>query len=78
MTYVIVGAGPAGVTAAETLRKADPEGEVVLIGAEDEPPYSRMAIPYLLTGNDRRGRNLSAQDRRSLRCQRASSTCAKR
>ena len=50
MTYVIVGAGPAGVTAAETLRKADPAGEVVLIGAEDEPPYSRMAIPYLLTG----------------------------
>lgn len=50
MTYVIVGAGPAGVTAAETLRKADPAGKIVLIGAEDEPPYSRMAIPYLLTG----------------------------
>ena len=50
MTYVIIGAGPAGVTAAETLRKADPAGEVVLIGGEPEPPYSRMAIPYLLTG----------------------------
>lgn len=50
MTYVIVGAGPAGVVAAETLRKADPNGEVVLIGDEPEPPYSRMAIPYYLVG----------------------------
>ncbi len=50
MTHVIVGAGPAGVIAAETLRKADPAAEVVLIGDEPEPPYSRMAIPYYLTG----------------------------
>lgn len=50
MTYVIIGAGPAGVTAADTLRKADPDTEVVMIGSEPEPPYSRMAIPYVLTG----------------------------
>ena len=50
MTHVLVGAGPAGVVAAETLRKADPGAEIVLIGEEPEPPYSRMAIPYLLTG----------------------------
>ena len=50
MTYVIVGAGPSGVVAAETLRKADPSVDVVLIGDEPEPPYSRMAIPYYLTG----------------------------
>lgn len=50
MTYVIIGAGPAGVTAADTLRKTDPSGEVVMIGGEPEPPYSRMAIPYVLTG----------------------------
>ena len=50
MTYVVVGAGPSGVVAAETLRKADPASEVVLIGNEPEPPYSRMAIPYYLTG----------------------------
>ncbi len=48
MRYVIIGAGPAGVIAAETLRKTDPQGEVTLIGDEPEPPYSRMAIPYLL------------------------------
>jgi len=50
MTYVIVGAGPAGVIAAETLRKQDPSGEIVMINGEQEPPYSRMAIPYFLIG----------------------------
>lgn len=51
MKHVIIGNGPAGVVAAETLRKADPKAEVILIGDEPEPPYSRMAIPYLLMGN---------------------------
>ncbi len=50
MQYVIVGAGPTGVIAAETIRAADPDGKVVLVGDEAEPPYSRMAIPYVLTG----------------------------
>jgi NADPH-dependent 2,4-dienoyl-CoA reductase/sulfur reductase-like enzyme len=48
MNYVIVGTGPAGVIAAETLRQADPSGGITLIGDEPGPPYSRMAIPYLL------------------------------
>ena len=51
MRYMIIGNGPAGVVAAETLRKTDPQGEVVLIGDEPEPAYSRMAIPYLLEGD---------------------------
>lgn len=51
MKYVIVGAGPAGVIAADTLRKADPDGEVTLVGGEADPPYGRMAIPYFLIGN---------------------------
>ena len=51
MNYVIIGNGPAGVIAAETLRKTDPSGNIVLIGDEPEPPYSRMAIPYLLVGD---------------------------
>ena len=51
MKHVILGNGPAGVVAAETLRAADPACEIVLIGNEDAPPYSRMAIPYLLEGN---------------------------
>ena len=48
MHHVILGAGPAGVTAAETIRKSDPNCQITLVGGEPEPPYSRMAIPYLL------------------------------
>jgi NAD(P)H-nitrite reductase large subunit len=51
MQHIIIGAGPAGVVAAETLRKTDPEAEVTIIGDEPEPPYSRMAIPYYLSDN---------------------------
>ncbi len=47
--YVILGAGPAGVIAAETLRKADKTGNILLINGEDGQPYSRMAIPYFLS-----------------------------
>ncbi|HTT09864.1 MAG TPA: FAD-dependent oxidoreductase [Burkholderiaceae bacterium] len=50
MKHVILGNGPAGVVAAETLRQLDPGAEIVLVGDEDERPYSRMAIPYLLVG----------------------------
>lgn len=49
MDHVIIGAGPAGITAAETLRQNDPEGRILVVGDEPEPPYSRMAIPYLLS-----------------------------
>ena len=48
MRHVILGNGPAGVVAAETLRRAAPDDEIVLVGCEDSPPYSRMAIPYVL------------------------------
>lgn len=48
MRHVVIGAGPAGVVAAEHLRRYDPESEITVIGAEKEPPYSRMAIPYYL------------------------------
>ena len=45
---MIIGAGPAGVVAAETLRGLDSQSAITLIGDEPEPPYSRMAIPYCL------------------------------
>ena len=51
MQHIIIGAGPAGVIAAETLRKADPDADITIIGDEPEPPYSRMAIPYYLMDN---------------------------
>jgi NAD(P)H-nitrite reductase large subunit len=51
MKHLILGNGPAGVVAAETLRKLAPADEVTLLGDEPGPPYSRMAIPYLLMGH---------------------------
>jgi len=61
--HVILGAGPAGVIAAETLRKHAPNDRITVVGEEHEPPYSRMAIPYLLIGNiDERGTYLRKSD----------------
>ena len=50
MKHLILGAGPAGVIAAETIRKHSAGDEIVIVGDEPELPYSRMAIPYLLMG----------------------------
>ena len=50
MQHLILGAGPAGVIAAETLRKHASGDTITVVGDEPETPYSRMAIPYLLTG----------------------------
>ncbi len=44
MHHVILGTGPAGVIAADTLRKHDANAKITLIGEENEPPYSRMAF----------------------------------
>jgi NAD(P)H-nitrite reductase large subunit len=61
--HVILGAGPAGVIAAETIRKHAPGDTITLIGDEPDAPYSRMAIPYLLIGNiDERGTYLRKSD----------------
>jgi NAD(P)H-nitrite reductase large subunit len=49
--HLIIGSGPAGVTAAETLRKLDPAAEITVLCGEGEPPYARMTIPYLLKGD---------------------------
>lgn len=51
MKHLILGNGPAGVIAAETIRQRAPHDEIVMVGSENAPPYSRMAIPYLLMGN---------------------------
>lgn len=50
MHHVIIGTGPAGVNAAETLRRLNPDSKITMIGGEGEAPYSRMAIPYVLEG----------------------------
>jgi uncharacterized protein with PQ loop repeat len=43
-SYVIVGASLAGATAAITLREEGADGTVILIGAEQAPPYERPPL----------------------------------
>lgn len=63
MKHLIIGAGPAGVIAAETLRKLDRTCSITILGDEPEPPYSRMALPYLLINNiDEEGTYLRKDD----------------
>ena len=50
MHHLIIGTGPAGVVAADTLRQLDPDASIVMLGDEPGLPYARMAIPYLLNG----------------------------
>jgi len=47
---VIVGAGPAGTTAAIQARRTDRSSEVWLVGKESEPEYSRCGLPYAFSG----------------------------
>lgn len=51
MKIVIIGAGPAGVSAAETVRTLDPQAELLMLSAEPYPPYSPPAmVDYFLSG----------------------------
>jgi NAD(P)H-nitrite reductase large subunit len=48
--YVIVGNGPAGVAAADTIRLNDASAQIRIIGAENHRFYSRPGLAYVLTG----------------------------
>ena len=53
MKIVIVGAGPAGITAAETVRTHDHDAAIIVLSAEPHPPYSPPAmIDHFLTGSN--------------------------
>jgi len=53
MKVVIIGAGPAGATVAETLRQYDGSAEIVMISGEPFPPYSPPAmLEYFTTGKE--------------------------
>ena len=66
MRAVVIGTGPAGITAAETLRRLDPAGSVVALSSEDSPPYSPPAMAdHFLTGREEplywKGRDVAAR-----------------
>jgi nitrite reductase (NADH) large subunit len=47
---VVVGAGIAGVSAAEAIRNASPQAEITLIANEAPPPYYRLNLTRYLAG----------------------------
>ncbi len=47
--HVVVGAGPAGLRAIETIRAYESDSSITLIG--NEAAYSRMVLPYYLAGD---------------------------
>lgn len=42
--FIIIGGGPAGLSAAETLRQANYTGEIIIISKDSELPYDRTAL----------------------------------
>ncbi len=48
--YVIIGNSAAGISAAETLRRLDGDGRIIMISEEPGPAYSRCLLPALLAG----------------------------
>ncbi len=53
MRAVVIGTGPAGITAAETLRREDPTGSVVALSTDPHAPYSPASMAdHFLTGRD--------------------------
>ncbi len=50
-TYVIIGGGIAGVSAAEAIREVDSTGKIILICNEPELPYYRMNLTRYLAGD---------------------------
>lgn len=51
--YAIVGAGPAGIAAAEAIRTADSTRPLMLLNGEAAPPYCRPLVVEALTGERR-------------------------
>lgn len=51
MKYVIIGNGVAGITAAESIRQFDSQGDITIISDETFPPYCRPMISHLLEGS---------------------------
>ncbi|MEW6660907.1 MAG: NAD(P)/FAD-dependent oxidoreductase [Bacillota bacterium] len=51
MEYVIIGNSAAGIFAAETIRGIDRKGNIIMVSAEAETPYSRCLTSYLISGS---------------------------
>ncbi len=50
MDHLIIGGGPAGITAATCLRRLDATSRITVLSKEEVNPYAKMALPYRLSG----------------------------
>lgn len=50
MRYVIIGASAAGMAAAEVIRKLDSGGSITVLSKEEDMPYFRPMIPFIISG----------------------------
>ncbi len=48
--YLIIGNGVAGTTAAQEIRKNDPQGQITIVTKESLPYYSRIRLPDYVAG----------------------------
>ena len=48
--HLVVGAGTAGLSAVEAIRRTCPGDAVTIVSAEPDPPYSPTVLPHLLAG----------------------------
>ena len=51
MKYLVVGSGPAGISAAEEIRKSDVEGVITMITADPRPARSPVMLTYWMSGH---------------------------
>lgn len=51
MKYVILGSSAAGLFAAEAIRQQEPQAEITILTADDNPSYSRCLTTYYLAGD---------------------------
>jgi nitrite reductase (NADH) large subunit len=50
MRYLVAGSGPAGISAAEAIRKTDPDGPITMITADPHPAASPVMLTYWVSG----------------------------
>ncbi|MDR2198716.1 MAG: FAD-dependent oxidoreductase [Deltaproteobacteria bacterium] len=50
MNIIIIGAGAAGVSAAEAARKSNPGSDVIIFNTEKQNPYFRPRLPEIISG----------------------------
>ncbi len=65
--YIIVGGGLAGASAIEGIRERDAHGSVLLLGAEEHPPYHRPPLSKDLWTGDKQKNEIFVHDEEKAR-----------